>query len=147
MATKRKTSKDYRKELLSLKAEQQALEARIIKRAEELCYKYPDVRIGEFRVIDYLRLGENPGEGINLTESLMVMEAIEKDLEAKHPHKQTAIKFPTVVPGGLVGERVIISEGKAYSRKPDCPNSPDGKHHFEFDGSTCSVCGANVAYL
>lgn len=94
MTAKRKTSRDYYNELLELKRQQMALETRIIKRAEELCNRHPNIRIGEFRAIDYLKLNDNPGEGINVTEALMVMEAIEKDLEAKHPHKQTAIEFP-----------------------------------------------------
>jgi putative NIF3 family GTP cyclohydrolase 1 type 2 len=156
-ANKRKRSRDYRRELLDLKAEQKALEARIRIRALELCKEYPGVRIGEFCANDYLRLeesllDENIGEGINTTEALMVMEAIEKDLEAKHPHKQTAFQFPTVVPEGPVGERIIFVKGEAYSRmaeqkKVDCVKSGDGKHHFELNGEICYYCGVNISNL
>lgn len=73
MASTRKRSRDYRRELKDLQAQEKALRLRIIKHAEELCKKYPGVRIGEFCVIHYIRFVEDS----NLTEAFMVMEAIE----------------------------------------------------------------------
>lgn len=49
----RKTAKEYRKEFIELNTQQKALEARIKKRAIELCKKYPKIMVGEIVNAEY----------------------------------------------------------------------------------------------
>lgn len=86
MTTKRMTSKDYRKELEDLLTQEKALKNRIVKRANDLLKKYPDVPIGMYTLKDYTF------EGYGISDSLFIIEAVEKYLADKHPHKQTKIE-------------------------------------------------------
>ena len=98
MSTTRKTSVDYKRELADLKKKQAALEARIIARCKDMIQKNPKVSMGiinyanapasEVFTGDYLRGIERHG----MKTVLELMETIEADLAAKHPHKQTAIQ-------------------------------------------------------
>ncbi len=115
MAT-RFTAKDYRKQLKELQQQQNALENRIKKRAIELCRKNPDLAT----------INEN--NIILIGTYLSIIEAIEKELAKRHPHKQTTIEFP---------ERVECNS----------KNSPDGKHHYQEGSKYCYHCGLNKNYF
>ena len=126
MATKRKTGKDYRKEFKNLKEQQKALEIQIRERLRNLCTRYSDIKY----CTDLL--SNTDINSITIDSVLNSIEIIEEELAKTHPHKQKEIEFPNV---------------SDVPESPDCPRSPDKKHHFEHDGSNCSYCGANVAYL
>ena len=87
MATKRKTAKDYRDELEDLITKKEALEARIIKRAKELCKEYPVVNFP-----NGIMSGDCVNIYLSVDASLSIIEAIEADLANKHPPKQTKIE-------------------------------------------------------
>lgn len=94
MATKRKTAKDYRKELDDIKQEKIALENRIRARAKELCKKYPEIWVllsghcNANKTADFIK-----SEKLHVVTALSLIEVIEKELADKHPHKQTEITF------------------------------------------------------
>src|ERR1035437_6899708 len=97
MATQRKTSNDYAKELHKLELDKMALEKRIRTRAEEMCKANPDVVIGKIEVLNtpvYTKDYVGRLDNIDLDSVFGVMKIIEEDLKAKHPHKQTTIEFP-----------------------------------------------------
>ncbi len=76
----RKTAKDYRRELSTLDKEKKALENRIRKRAFDLCETNPDLAIlSEAKILP-------------IESYLSIIEAIEKELAKRHPHKQTTIE-------------------------------------------------------
>ncbi len=87
----RKTAKEYKKELEKISNEKQALEARIVKRAKDLCKQYPDISISErFALIttgQYLDI-----ENLHVLTALALIEVIEEELANRHPHKQTRIE-------------------------------------------------------
>jgi hypothetical protein len=129
MAEKRKTLKDYRNEFKELRASQRALEARLRKRATELCEQNPKIVIGanfgnpnqkEMLVFSKEYIGKMDNIGIDSVFS--IIEIIETELANKHPHKQTEFDF----------------------QMKECKPSPDGKHHFEQDGEYCSYCYTNI---
>ena len=100
MATQRKTSNDYAKELHKLELDKMALEKRIRARCKEMIEQNPDISLGiityanapisEVFTKDYLRSIEKH----DMKTIFEIMEIIEKDLANKHPHKQTTIEFP-----------------------------------------------------
>ena len=116
------TSNDYRKELEDLHTQEKALRNRIVKRANDLIKKYPDVPIGKYTLKDY-----GTFEGYGVSDALYIIEVVEKYLVDQHPHKQTTIEFP---------DRDCISE-----------NSPDGKCHYKDDSKYCYYCGLNQNYF
>lgn len=98
MATKRLTSKDYKRQLDELKQEQKALENRICKRCKDLITKYPNITMG---VIDYVNAPAatvTTGDYLKNIERhgvktwLELIETIEEHIASKHPHKQTTIQ-------------------------------------------------------
>jgi hypothetical protein len=126
MATKRMTAKDYKRELRDLQHQQNALKSRIIVRAKELIKENPDVMIHLSCFINSYKASHLEfTKDTDIDSALKIIQAIENDIASKHPHKQTNIEFPTeaihVIPGGPVSQSVMLSEGKAYSRKPLCP--------------------------
>jgi hypothetical protein len=163
MATKRQTANDYRKELHKLELDRMAIEKRIRNRFKELCKQNPDAFLTKAHAAQAKEMTEDEITRFNIPSLLRYIEYIEDELQKQHPHKQTEFNFSAIkdkLPNGgsilvvpkPVGERVIVSDGVAYTRKSEedamkCSKSPDGKHQFGFDGSTCSYCGTNVAYL
>jgi hypothetical protein len=167
MATKRLTANDYCKELHRLRLDQMALEKRIRSRATELIKKNPYVVIVEnYMGSEGNLLAKNLQDlsHISIERVLDFITIIEADLASKHPHKQTKIEFsaeelqtqfretdkegmPISVLWLDSGEKMNYYETRTISIKMKCPKSPNGLHQFGFDGSTCSHCGANVAYL
>ena len=134
MITKRMTANDYAKELHKLKLDEMALEKRIKARAKELCEQNPDIMIEQSCYVNSHKAKEFViDDEIRIDYVLKIIETIEDDLVKKHPHKQTEIKFP--------------AEELQTQLKMKCSKSPNGLHQFGFDGSTCSYCGTNVAYL
>jgi len=126
----RKTAKDYRKEYNDICKQRDAFEARIIKRAKELCKLYPDIVVAEdARKIhdtvtgDYVNI-----ENLYTITALSLIEIVETELANKHPHKQMVIN---------------------YSANKECisPNSPDGNHYYEKGSKYCSHCGFNKNYF
>lgn len=101
---KRLTAKDYKNNYLDLKDSLVVLEKRIEIRFITLCRQYPDVAL--YNTLDntqvtyakdYDARGNAHGNHLNsiLTteERICYIGVIEKFLEDKHPHKQTAIDF------------------------------------------------------
>jgi hypothetical protein len=92
MASKRKTAKDYRKELEEVSNQKAALEARIIERARNLCSQYPDIIIAtnvrdnndNLTTKSFIQM-----ENLHVITALSLIEGIERELAEKHPHKQT----------------------------------------------------------
>jgi len=128
MATKRKTAKDYRKELDDIKQQKIALENRISTRAKELCKKYPEIWVtlgsncNANKTADFIKV-----EKLHVVTALSLIEVIEKELANQHPHKQAEIEFI---------DRDCISK-----------NSPDGKCHYKDDSKYCYHCGLNQNYF
>jgi hypothetical protein len=90
---KRLTAKDYRTELLALQLKQKALEARIRRRCVEMIEANPDVNMNVHGAKVTTRVYLCGFEYHRMDTVFQLMEAIEADLAAKHPHKQTAINF------------------------------------------------------
>jgi hypothetical protein len=98
MSTKRKTSKDYKADLADLKKKQVALEARIVSRCKEMIQQNPKVSMGtikyanapekELFVEDYLQHIDR----YDMNIIFELMEIIEADSAARHPHKQIKIQ-------------------------------------------------------
>jgi hypothetical protein len=89
MATKRKTAKDYKRELEEISKEKAALEARIIARAKELCKQQPEIWVtyasaNGIQTGDFVKI-----TNLHILTALSLIEIIEKELADKHPHKQT----------------------------------------------------------
>jgi len=92
----RKTAKDYRKELDKVSKEKEALEARIISRARELCRQHPDIIIAtnvrdetdNLTTKSFIQM-----ENLHIITALALIEGIEKELADRHPHKQTTINY------------------------------------------------------
>jgi hypothetical protein len=99
MATKRLKSADYKKQLDAAKREVLSTEARIRSRCKEMIEQNPNVHMGtinyanapkaEVFTRDYLQNIDRHG----MNTIFELMETIEADLAAKHPHKQTTINF------------------------------------------------------
>jgi hypothetical protein len=94
--TKRKTGKDYRKELSELNSKERILKAAVNQRLLELTKAYPDIdlptsRAGGLKCKDIA----HPWiiQETNIDAVIEYIEAIEQHLANVHPHKQTAIKF------------------------------------------------------
>jgi len=89
----RKTADDYKKELQDLKEQRKALEARIIKRAKELCKQCPDIWVtlgsncNANKTSDFIK-----GDKLPIITALSLIKIIEKELADQHPHKQTRIQ-------------------------------------------------------
>jgi hypothetical protein len=143
----RKTVKDYQKDVDELIKAQISLEAHIRARAEEMCKANPDVVIGTLfgasededvsvKAKEYI--GQMYGD-ITLDSVFAIMEAIEEDLKARHPHKQTLIEFPKTQHEKLMD----IAKGIKDINIKECNsiNSPDGKHHLVGDNNHCYNCG------
>lgn len=90
----RKTVNDYQQELHRLKLAEIALNKHIRARAEEMCIANPDVMIGNVDIITYSKDYIGKINNVDMNSVFIIMEAIEEDLKAKHPHKQTTIQFP-----------------------------------------------------
>ena len=95
MTTKRKTSIDYKRQLIDLNLQQTALENRIIAR----CIKNPNVHMS---TINYANAGKSevftkdylPGiECHGMHTIFKLMEAIEADLASKQVYIQKTIEF------------------------------------------------------
>lgn len=92
MGSKRKTGKDYRKELEDITQQKEALENRIIERARNLCSQYPDIIIAtnvqdkndNLTTKRFIEM-----ENLHVITALALIEGIERELAEKHPHKQT----------------------------------------------------------
>ena len=92
MVSKRKTAKDYRKELEEISKEKTALENRIIERARNLCKQYPDIIIAtnvhdkneNLTAKDFIKI-----ENLHILTALSLIEVVEKHIADSHPHKQT----------------------------------------------------------
>jgi hypothetical protein len=89
MTAKRKTAKDYRKELDDIKLQKKALEARIVTRAKELCKQHPDIWVtyasaNGIQTGDFVKI-----TNLHTLTALSLIDIIEKELADKHPHKQT----------------------------------------------------------
>jgi hypothetical protein len=94
MATKRMTSKDYRKELRQLELDRLALEKRIRARANEMCKRNPDIIISTSpNKINNVYTGDYIKMNVEVITALSLIEIIEKELASKHPHKQMKIVF------------------------------------------------------
>ena len=90
MATKRKTAKDYRKELDDINVQKKALEARIRARALELCKQHPDFWVVFGSNVNANKTGDFiKAEKLHVISALNLIEYIEKKLADAHPHKQT----------------------------------------------------------
>ena len=90
----RKTGKDYRKELVDIKLQKKALEARIVARAKNLCKKYPDFWMCYGSNVNANKTGDFANaKDLHILSALSLIEFIEKELADSHPHKQTSINF------------------------------------------------------
>jgi hypothetical protein len=86
--TKRKTAKDYKRELKEISNQKKALEARIVARAKELCEQNPDIWVtyasaNGIQTGDFVKI-----TNLHTLTALSLIEIIEKELAEKHPHKQ-----------------------------------------------------------
>lgn len=86
--SRRKTAKDYRKEYGDLIEKKIALEARIKKRAIELCKKFPDVKVSNVFTTEsfYSSHYSNPDNFVSVDGYLNVIQKIEE-----HNQKQSGI--------------------------------------------------------
>ena len=96
MATKRMTGKNYKKELSDLDTKTRSLEGKVNVRLLELTTAYPDVDLPCSRA-GGLKCKEIAHKWIieetTLSAKIEYIEAIEKYIADKHPHKQTNIEF------------------------------------------------------
>ena len=74
----RKSGKELRKEYQDLLDKTKAMRKRIIKRAEDLIKRYPNVVVNDF---DLYKL--------NIQAAMSIIEKIEEHIADKHPHQQT----------------------------------------------------------
>jgi hypothetical protein len=98
MATKKlhMTGKDYKKELDALNRQKEALEARIISRARELCKQHPDIIIAtnvrdendNLTTKNFIQM-----ENLHVITALALIQGIEVELANRQPYKQTTINF------------------------------------------------------
>jgi hypothetical protein len=90
----RTTGKQYREKHKDLKLQMHGLESRIINRALALCQDHPDIMVGKITDARYFRTYhfEQP-QSLTLDNYLDVIDAIETELNNRHPHKQTSINF------------------------------------------------------
>lgn len=96
MTAKRKTGKDYRKELSELNDKERRLKAVVCQRLLELTKEHPDIDLPTSRA-GGLKCKEISHPWIiqeTTTDAVIeYIEAIELHLANVHPHKQTAIEF------------------------------------------------------
>lgn len=97
----RKSAKDYRKERLDIFQQTKALNKRIIKRANDLCKEYPNVKVlgtpaKKFmdKFTEYETYQHPNGEylTVSVDGALQVIEAIEQHIAEQHPFKQGTIE-------------------------------------------------------
>jgi hypothetical protein len=95
MATKRKTGKDYTKELQDLSDKRRRLKAVTAERLFELATEYPNVKLPTSRagglkcreISNKLYIDE-----LNLDYIILYIRTIEDYIASQHPHKQTKIE-------------------------------------------------------
>ena len=150
--TKRKTSKDYRKELQEFKDKKIRCENQIIARVKELIEKYPNVHMGDIDYAnapkasvftrDYLRGIEKHG----MKTLFEIMEAIEAHIAALHPHKQVVMDFETLPSGKiLVVDPMNLNCGLLPTPDPICNCDKRDAPVYEEDGKYwCPQCGYEV---
>ena len=92
--SKRLTAKDYKKQLEAVSKEKEALETRIVKRAKDLCKKYPDIVVAETTPNKgYIYTGVYSNiENLHVLTALSLIQIVEEELANRHPHKQTRIE-------------------------------------------------------
>jgi hypothetical protein len=92
----RKSGKELRKEYRELLDKTKALQKRIVKRAEELISRYPDVPYGKtkWKNDEQMTVGDYQIYYIITPEiGLKIIEYVEQWIADNHPHKQTTINF------------------------------------------------------
>ena len=92
---KRYSAQDYLKEWNELENKQRALSAKITERLVFLAKKYPNDTYGSYddAIVSAKLLGKNYVNTLSPKIRIELIQAIEKFLADRHPHKQLSINF------------------------------------------------------
>lgn len=137
--SKRKTAKDYRKELQEINEKKLRLKNQIAKRVKELVDAHPDVLVDEIKIPGdtfkvYVRDYQSSIHQLGIGPHLELIEKIEAHLASMHPHQQIAIDYPVVnvQSAGPTGQTICNCDAR------DMPV-------YEEDGKRwCPQCGYEV---